>query len=120
MNVYLRSTALGVAAAGIALAAGAVLSFFYLEWLWFNDDGPFKSLTNALVVAWVVMGAFAAYAAARSFEGRLLVTLPVAAALLVPIGFVGLVVISHNNSCWGGDSYPVPDQWVLWGRECGR
>ena len=120
MNVYLRSAVLGVAAAGIALVAGAVLSFFYLEWLWFNDDGPFKAMTNALVAAWVLIAALAAFGAARMFEGRLLVTMPVAAALLVPIGFLGLVVISHNNACWGGDSYPVADQWALWGRECGR
>ena len=120
MNVYLRSAVLGSAAAGLAFAAGAMLSFFYLEWLWFNDDGPFKTMTNMLVATWVLIGAATAYGAARLFEARLLVAVPVTAALLVPIGILALVVISHNNSCWGGESYPVPDQWVLWGRECGR
>jgi hypothetical protein len=120
VNSFVRSAALGVAAAAIALVVCAMLLLVYLEWIWFSDDANYRTLTNLLLFACAIVVAGSAYAMARIFEGRLLIVLAVAAVLLALPAYYGLRVLSHNNSCWAGDSYPVENEWELWGRECGR
>jgi hypothetical protein len=61
-----------------------------------------------------------AYAMARLFEAQILITLVVAVMLLAVPAYIGLRALSHNNACWAGASYPIGDEWELWGRECGR
>ena len=58
--------------------------------------------------------------AGRVFEVKPWLPALVAIVVLVPMAFVGAIALSHNNACFGSESYPVPDQWTLWGRECGR
>jgi hypothetical protein len=121
MSPTVRSAALGVAAAFVALGVCAALMLFYVEWLWFSDDADgYRTLTNLLLVACAVAAVGSAYAMARIFKAQFLITLLVTAVLLAAPAYLGLRVLSHNNACWAGDSYPLGEEWELWGRECGR
>lgn len=119
MQSPLRALVVGLAAAGIILSVTAALMLLYVEWIWFSDDANVQLGTNVLLVACVgVIGAGAI--GAHRYVGTSLMTFGVMALVIIPLVAVALVVLSHNNACFGGESYPIPDQWALWGRECGR
>jgi hypothetical protein len=114
-----RAVVVGVAATAVAIATSAALMLLYIEWVWFRDDPNVQLGTIVLLVACGAVVAFTAYAAYRYWEARAL-ALGLMALIVVPAVFLGLIVLSHNNACFGGESFPIPDQWTLWGRECGR
>lgn len=114
-----RAVVLGVTAAFLTLAISAALMLLYVEWVWFREDPDVRLGTIALLVACGAVVGAGAYAAYRSSTAPL-VSLAIMAVIVVPATFLGLVVLSHNNACFGGESFPIPDQWALWGRECGR
>ena len=119
MHGNARAAIVGIAAAAAAIAASAALMLLYVEWVWFRDDPNVQLGTIVLLVACVVVVAAAGYGAFTSSEAPLL-SLGLMALIIVQSIFLGLVVLSHNNACFGGESFPIPDQWALWGRECGR
>lgn len=114
-----RAAVVGVTAAALTLAVSAAFMLLHIEWVWFRDDPDIRLSTVVLLVACVAVVAASAYGAYRS-SGAPLLSLGLMALVIIPAAFVGLVVLSHNNACFGGESFPIPDQWALWGRECGR
>ncbi len=120
MNPYVRAALVGIGAAGAALLVGCSLLLVYVEWIWFSDhDQHYKSLTTLLMGAWIALPFLLGCMFARRFRAKFVVTWLVAAALLVPLAFVGVRVLSHNNLCFAGGAYPLDDT-VIFGRECGR
>ena len=115
-----KAAVVGLGAAALALAICGLLTLIYVEWVWFADDANLHAPTNALLVSWALVPLVAVYGLARVFEVKPWLPALVAIVVLVPMAFVGAIALSHNNACFGGESYPVPDQWSLWGRECGR
>ena len=119
MHGNARDVVVAIASAAVAIAISAAFMLLYIEWVWFRDDPNVQLGTVILLAACGVVVAAVAYAAYRYAEARVL-ALGLMALIIVPALFLGLVVLSHNNACFGGESFPIPDQWALWGRECGR
>jgi hypothetical protein len=119
MQENTRAVVVGLSAAAVALTACAALTLLYVEWVWFRDDPDVRLGTMILLLICVAVVAATAFGAHRYFAARML-ALGLMGLVIVPVMFVGLVVLSHNNACFGGESLPIPHQWALWGRECGR
>jgi hypothetical protein len=114
-----RAAVVGVFAAAVILAVSAAFMLLYVEWLWFRDEPDVQLGTIVLLLACALVVGAVAYGAYRSSDAPLL-SLGLMALIIVPAIFLGLVVLSHNNACFGSESFPIPHQWALWGRECGR
>ena len=114
-----RTAVVGIVAAALILVVSAAFMLLYIEWVWFRDDPDVRVGTIVLLAACGAVVVAGAYGAFRSSASPLL-SLGIMAVIIVPAMFLGLVVLSHNNACFGGESFPIPDQWALWGRECGR
>ena len=116
---HTRAIVVGLSAAAVTLTVSAAFMLLYVEWVWFRDDPDVWLGTVTLLVACLAVVGATAYGAYRYSVARML-ALGLMGLIVVPAMFVGLVVLSHNNACFGGESFPIPDQWALWGRECGR
>jgi hypothetical protein len=114
-----RTAVVGIVATALILVVSAAFMLLYIEWVWFRDDPDVRVGTIVLLAACGAVVVAGAYGAFRSSASPLL-SLGIMAVIIVPAMFLGLVVLSHNNACFGGESLPIPDQWALWGRECGR